>query len=324
MPLLQVLPGLARAVMAGALVLSQAVAMAAFPERPIRWIIDVPAGTTSDLVARLVGQRISENLGVPVIVESKPGATGAIAYAAAAAAPPDGYTIVMITTTLTQNAAMKPDQRATLAALVPIAPIILTPGVLVMRSETAPKDFATFTELWRQKKDGMTYASVGVASSAHLSGEYLSSALKLPGLHVPYTGTAPAFNDLIAGRVDFMFANVPAATPHLRSGRFKALAVSSAQRAATLPEVPTLAELGLPKLAFSGWFGVAAGAKVPRDLVNLLNQEITKAVSAPDIRARLLELGGDPQTANAEQFSQFVAADLQNWIKVIDLIGVKQ
>jgi tripartite-type tricarboxylate transporter receptor subunit TctC len=308
----------------GALLLGfSACVQAAYPDHPIRWIIDVPAGTTSDFVARLVGQRVGESMGVPIIVESRPGATGAIAYAAAAAAPPDGYTIVMITTTLAQNAALKPDQRALLKSLTPIAPLVATGSALVVRADSPAQDFSQFVDQWRASKDGFSYASVGVASTPHLAGEFLSSTLGLRGLHVPYGGTAPAFNDLLAGRVDFMFANIPAVMPQLRAHRLRALAVSSPTRSAVLPDVATLAELGLPKVAFNGWFGVATGSKVPREIVLRLQQEFSKAVSSPDITSRLLEMGGEPLTSTSDSFAKFIAEDVANWARIMKTIGVK-
>ena len=305
--------------------LTSSLATAAYPERPIRWIIDVPAGTTSDLLARLVGQRVSENIGVPVVVEPKPGANGAIAYSAAATAPADGYTIVMITTTLAQNAATKPEQRQLLQQLSPVAPIVATNSALLVRFDSPIKDFAGFVEHWRSRKDGgLTFASVGVASTPHLVGEYLSRSLRLTGVHVPYTGTAPAFVDLAGGRVDFMVANIPAAIAQLRSNRLRALAVTSAERSNLLPETPTLRELGQGEMAFHGWFGVATGAKVAPEIVQRLNLEITRAIQSPEVRRRIEELGAEPLTLTPAQFRDLIDVDVRRWGDTIQKIGIKQ
>lgn len=300
-------------------------AYAAYPEKPIRWILDVAAGSTSDIIARMIGAKMSESMGQPIIIDPRPGATGAIAYGAAAAAPADGYTIVMITTTLAQTVAAKPEQRALLTNLVPVAPIMTTGSVILVRPEFPAKDYAGFVSYWRSKKDlgGLSYGSVGNGSTAHLAGEYMANTLGLPGVHVPYGGSAPALLDVIAGRVDFVVINVPASMPHLKVNRLRPIAVVSKNRSAVLPDVPTLVEGGGPPVSFSGWFGVATGAKVPEGIVRRLNEELAKAVASPDIRARLLELGGDPVAMKPEVFRQFVNEDVESWSRLMKTIGVK-
>lgn len=313
-----------RLVLAGLWLVTSSLASAAFPDKPIRWIIDVPAGTTSDLLARLVGQRVTENTGAPVIVEPRPGANGAIAYAAAASAPPDGYTIVMITTTLAQNAASKPDHRQLLQQLAPVAPIVATNSALLVRADSPIKDYAGFVEHWRSRKDnGLTFASVGNASTPHLVGEYLSRSLGLPGVHVPYTGTAPAFVDLVGGRVDFMVANIPAAMSQLKSQRLRALAVTSADRSTLLPDTPTLKELGQVGTSFHGWFGVATAAKVPADVIQRLNAEISRALQNPDVKRRIEELGAEPLALTPAQFRDYIDADVRRWSDTLQKIGIR-
>ena len=289
-----------------------------YPSRPLHLIVPFAAGGAVDTVARVIGARLSTQLGQPVLVENKPGASGDIGADVVAKAAPDGYTLLVGANGLATNMTLYSKLPFnTLRDFAPISLLGYAPLVLV----TAPAEpFKTTQELlaWGQKHPGqLTYGSAGNGSSGHLAGALLASTAHITALHVPYKGGAPALVDLIAGRTSFMLLNPLEVLPHVKSGRLRALGVSGDQRIALLPEVPTLAESGLPGYEASVWWGLLAPAGTPPEIVARLNAETVKALADPAVRERLTSLGAVITPSTPDQFSTFLHTEIDKWAGVI-------
>jgi tripartite-type tricarboxylate transporter receptor subunit TctC len=293
-------------------------AQSGYPAKPLRIVVPFAAGGAVDTVARVVGERLSQQLGQPVVVDNKPGANANIGADAVAKAAPDGYTLLVAANGLATNMALYPSLPFnTLRDFAPVSRLGYAPLVLV----TAPSQpFKTPQELlaWGKAHPGqLTYGSAGNGSSGHLAGELLASAAHVDALHVPYKGGAPALVDLIAGRTSFMLLNPLEVLPHLQSQRLRALATSGGQRIALLPELPTLAESGLPGYEATVWWGLLAPAGTPREIVARLNAETLKALADPAVRERLTALGAVITPSTPEQFGAFLRAEIDKWAAVI-------
>ncbi|OYU98501.1 MAG: MFS transporter [Burkholderiales bacterium PBB5] len=276
------------------------------------------------MVARLVAGKLGEQRGQTVVVDNRAGANSNVAADAAAHAPADGYTLFVFTIANTVNPALyaklghDPQKD-----FEPIGLIAKIPNLLVVNPQLPVKTVADYIRLARQSPDGLSFASSGSGSSIHLSGELFQAQAGIKLLHVPYRGSAPAITDLIGGQVQSMFDNAPSALPHVKAGRLRALAITSAQRSPLLPELPTVAESGLPGFDMQSWFALAAPAGTPKPLIERLNAELRKALAAPDVRQRLQDMAATAEPGSPEQLRALIASELKRWDKVVKQAGVK-
>lgn len=295
-----------------------------WPVKPIRLVVGYSAGGATDLIARQVGQRMSEQLGQPVTIDNRTGANSNVGAEAVSHAAPDGYTLYVYTIANTINASLYPRLGYDpVKDFEPIGLMASIPNVLVVNPALPIKSVDDYQRFARENKDGITFASSGSGSSIHLSGEIFKMQSRLNLLHVPYRGSAPAISDLIGGQVQSMFDNMPSALPHIKAGRLRAIAVTSAQRSALLPEVPTLAESGYPGFEVQSWFGLAAPAGTPAPVLERLNQALNKVLAQAELRQRLQEMAATPLPGTATQMRQTIASDIKRWREVVKASGAK-
>lgn len=296
----------------------------AYPTRPVRIIVPYPAGGAVDIIARIVGQPLSDSLKQPVIVDNRPGASANIGMELAAKSPPDGYVLLMASNGIATNMTLFPnltfDGRRDFSA---VARIGFAPLVIVVPAASPAKSLKDLVAQARAEPGKLTYASAGNGSSGHLAGELLKSSAKIDVLHVPYKGGAPAITDLLGERISFMAINPVEVIAHIRSGRLRALAVGSDKRVPLLPDVPTVAEAGLPGYEATVWWGLVAPAGTPREIVVKLNAETNRALADPAIVTRLAELGVEITPGSPEQFAAFIQAQTDLWSGVIRAAGIK-
>jgi tripartite-type tricarboxylate transporter receptor subunit TctC len=296
-----------------------------YPNKPIRLIVGFPPGGINDIVARVVGERLSQSLGQTIIVENRPGAGGTIGADLVAKSRPDGYTLLMGSVS---NITMAPSQYKALPyeSAKDFAPVVLVaaaPNVLVVNPEFQIQSVKDLIALARQKPGGINYASAGLGTSNHLTVELLQVMTGVQFNHVPYKGDAPGTADVVAGQVPMIFPTLPVALPFIKAGKLRPIAVSSAERSSLLPEVPTVAESGsLPEFEVSVWVGIFAPAGTPKEIVNRLNTEIAKIVRVPNIRERLAGLGAEPVGDTSEHFAAYIRSELAKWSKVAKAAGI--
>jgi tripartite-type tricarboxylate transporter receptor subunit TctC len=297
----------------------------AYPARPVRLIMPYPAGGSTDIVGRLVAERLTAALAQSVVVENRPGASAQIGTEVAAKAPADGYTLLMATSTNAINHVLNANLPYDFAKeFQPIALIAKAGQVLVIHPSLPARTVREFTALAKARPGELTYASSGAGSSGHLAMEALSSAAKMKLLHVPYKGNAPALNDLLGGQVACGFANVVSVLPHVNQGRLRALGISSAKRSALAPAVPTIAELGYADFDIAAWFGIVARSEVPAAFVTRLNQEITRILKSRETEEKLLSLGVDPAPVySPKEFADFLQTDIRRWAKLATVANLK-
>jgi tripartite-type tricarboxylate transporter receptor subunit TctC len=291
----------------------------AYPVKPIRILVAyTPAGTT-DILARALGQKMSESWGQPVIVDNRPGANGNIGTELAARATPDGYTIIMATAaTHSINNTLYP--RLAWDAVRDFAPIGLVarvPNLLVVNNALPVKSVKELVAHARANPDKLTHGSPGLGSTAHLSMELFKSLTGTRMGHIPYKGSAPVLADVTAGQISLTMDNIPVYLPHARAGKIRALAVSSGKRAAAAPELPTLAEAGVPGLEAVSWFGLAAPARTPAAIVEKLSAEAARILALPDVNRRIVELGAEPVGGTPAAFAAFIRSETVKWRDVI-------
>jgi tripartite-type tricarboxylate transporter receptor subunit TctC len=296
----------------------------AYPDKLVKIIVPYAAGGAVDIVARSVGQPLSEALKQPVVIDNRPGAGGNIGMEAAAKAAPDGYTLLMASNAIATNMALFPklafDGRRDFA---PIAKIGYAPLVIVVPASSPAKSLKDLIAQAKAEPGKLTYATAGNGSSGHLAGELLKSTAKIDVVHVPYKGGAPAITDLVGERISFMPINAVEVLNHIRSGRLRALAVASDKRFPLLPDVPTVAEAGLPGYEATVWWGLAAPAKTSRDIIQKLNAETNKALADPAIAKKLGELGIVVTPGTPEQFGAYINAQTDLWSGVIKSGGIQ-
>ncbi len=295
-----------------------------FPDKPIHLVVPFPAGGAVDILARLIGQQVSEQVGQPVIVDNRPGANGNLATEAMAKAPGDGYNLLIGGNGLATNTALYPKAGYDmLRDLTPVAYIGYAPLIMVVPAESKAKSLQDIVAQARTAPGSVSYASAGNGSAAHLGSELLKDTAKVDMLHVPYKGGAPAIVDLIGNRVSFMLLDPPQSMPHIRSGKLRAVVVGSPQRFDLLPDVPTTAEAGYPKLETTVWWGIVAPAKTPAPIVARLNAEINKALMVPAVKSRLAELGVTPQPEPVAQFDQYMRTEITKWVALVKRTGIQ-
>ena len=303
-----------------------AMAVAQAPSgKPIRLIVPFTPGGSTDILARTLAPKLSAALGQNVIIDNKPGAGGSLGAGEAAKGEPDGSVLLMgHIGTLAVNPAVYPKlSYDPLKSFVPVAWVARVPNVLVVPASSPVKTFKEFLDRARAKPGQYTFSSGGNGSAAHITFEYLKLRAKVFMLHIPYRGTAPSVTDLIAGNVDVTFTGAPAVLPHIKSGRLRALAVSSPQRIANLPDVPTVAESGYADWEADQWYGVVAPAGTPAAVVARLNAEINKALLLPDVAQQLALEGAVPTPATPEAFANLIQRELPRWAAVVKAGQVK-
>lgn len=294
-----------------------------FPSRPIRVIVPFSVGGTSDLVARLVGAKLGEELGVQLVVDNRGGGGSTLGTALAAEATPDGHTIIVNNIGLAVNETLRPERpyRA-LRDLAPISLVGFSPSVLVVNKDLPAKNVAEFIALAKAQPGKIAFGSAGAGSSTHLSMAYLQSVAKIELHHVPYKGGGPAVIDAIAGHVQCVLVPVPTVYGHLKAGRLRGLGVTGSKRSSTVPELPTIAEAGVPGYEFSTWFGLLAPSRTPKAVITRLNQATVKSLGAGELRGKLQSQGLDPQPSTPEEFGKFIRSEIVKWKKVIETAGI--
>lgn len=304
--------------------LAQSNGAASYPDHPVRMIVPWPPGGGTDIFARAISQKLQQSLGQPFVVENRAGASGNIGASMVARADPDGYTIVLATITLATNPALYKsiDFDAT-KDLTPIALIAGVPHMLVVNPSLPVKSVKQLIALAKEKPGKLSYSSAGVGSPFQIAAELFKQSAGVDILHVPYRGGAPAIADVVGDHVDMTFANLVAVLPLAKSGQVRALAVTSEKRSGAAPDVPTIAEAGLPGYAFTSWFGMLAPAHTPPDIVKKLNVEILKALHSPDIAANLSEQGAELIAGTPDEFGTFLKSETVKWGRVIHAAGIK-
>lgn len=296
-----------------------------YPNKPVRIVVPYPAGGTTDIMARLLSQKLSEGLGQPVIVDNKPGAGGGVGTALVAKSAPDGYTIDFgnIGPNAINPSIYKDLPYDAARDFSPISVFSTVPFILVVPASSPVKNLRELIELGRSSQGKLNFASVGIGSVSHVTGELFNATAGTKFLHVPYKGGAPALTGTMQGDVAMMFATSLEATPHLRSGKLRAMGISSAQRSPVAPDIPTLAEAGLPGFEVSVWFGLLGPAGMPRPVVDRLNSEIGKVLADAGVRARLADLSAVPTHTAPDEFGAMIRADIAKWAKVVRDTGIK-
>lgn len=302
---------------------TSAIAQADYPSRPIRLIVTVPPGGAADFIARLVGGRLSEALGQPVLVENRGGAGGTIATDAVAKAAPDGYTLLQnsITTHGVGPLLYSKLPYDPVKDFAPVSGLAVLPLIMAVNAELPSKSVQDLIQY--AKSNSLNFASSGNGGAPHMAAELFKSVTGAPITHVPYKGSGPAVADLVGGRVQIMFDAAPSLIQHVRSGKLRVLAAASPQRNRLLPEVPTFAELGYPKIAVSLWYGLLAPAGTPGGTIERLNREVIRALESPDVRERLLAQGAEPMPGTPEAFASFMQEERAKWAPVVKQAGVK-
>jgi len=299
-------------------------AASSFPSKSITIVIPATPGGAIDLTARVIGPKLTDAWGKPVVVENKAGATGIIGTEFIAKATPDGQTLVLVASSHAINPSMfKKLPYDTVKSFEPVVLTHVLPLMLVVHPSLPVKNVQELIAYAKANPGKLSFASSGPGGAPHMSGELFKSMAGLDMIHVPYKGSTAAHSDLLAGRVSLMFDTVSAISPHVKSGALRALAVTTAKRSAAAPDVPTMAEAGMKGYETSTWGGILAPAGTPKDVVAKLNAEINKALAAPDVRQRMLDAGIEPAGGTPQQFTAFIQSELAKWAKVAKTAGIE-
>ena len=308
----------------GAPPLASAQAATAYPAQPVRWVVPYTAGGATDVLSRLICQYLSDRLGQPFIVENKPGAGSNIGTQAVINSPPDGYTLLLTSTANAINASFDPTLPYDFArGIVPVAGVARIPLVLVVNNELPIHTVAEFIAYAKANPGQLSIASSGIGTSLHLSGELFKAMAGIQFTHVPYRGSAPGLTDVMSGHIQGMFDNVTSSFEFVRTGKLRAIGVTTRERSDTMPQVPPISDT-LPGFETSSFYGVGAPHDTPRPIVDLLNGQINAALADPVIKARLDELGAIPISGDANQFGAMLAAETERWRKVVAMSGQKK
>jgi len=293
-----------------------------YPTRPVRWIVGYPPGGATDIIARLIGQRLSERLGQQFVIENKPGAGNNIGTEAAINAEPDGYTVLLINPANYINATLYTNLKFNLVRdIAPVAAFNRVPNVMTVNNDVPARTVAEFIAWVKANPGKVNMASSGNGTSVHLSGEMFMMMTDTKMQHVPYRGAAPAITDMLGGQVQVIFDNMPSIIQHVRAGSLRALAVTTSARSPQLPDVPTLADT-VPGYEASALFGMGAPKKTPPEIIEKLNKEINAVLAEPGIKAKLVDLGGEPLIGSPEDFGKMIVAETEKWEKVVKAAGV--
>ena len=297
----------------------------AWPSKPIKWVVPFAPGGTTDILARTVGEKLGAALGQPVIVENRPGAGGGVGADFVAKSPPDGYTLVggTISTHAINASLYKSLPYDPVRDFVPITLIARLPNLLVINPNVPAKNVAELVTLMKANPGKYTFASSGNGTSQHLSGELFKSIAGVDMQHVPYKGSPPALQDVVGGQVTMTFDNITTALPLAKAGNLRALAVTTAQRSAVAPEIPTMAEAGLPGYEIGSWQGVFAPAGTPPEIVRRLNMEIVRILKSPEVHDKLIALGAEPVGNSVDEFTAMVKSEVVKWADVVKRSGAR-
>jgi tripartite-type tricarboxylate transporter receptor subunit TctC len=300
-------------------------AEAGFPDRGVRIVVPFPAGGSNDVVARMLGAKLQELWGQPVVIDNRAGAGGNIGAEAVARSPADGYTLLLtapgplaVNRSLYTQLSFNPTQDFTPVALIASVPI-----VLAVNPNVKATTVAELIALAKASPGKLNFGSSGLGSTNHLAGELLKTRAGIDIVHVPYRGAAPAMNDLIGGQIPMMFDNMPAIRPQVQGGTIRAIAVAGAARSPLFPELPTMVEAGVPNFEASSWFGLVAPARMPPDVMKALIDSVTKLLKDPDMVKRLADVGAEPGTLSGDDFAAFLRTESEKWGQVVKTAGAK-
>jgi tripartite-type tricarboxylate transporter receptor subunit TctC len=295
-----------------------------YPSKPVKLEVGAPAGGGTDIVARMLGDKLGESMKQSFVVDNRPGASNTIAADFTAKSPPDGYTLLVATNT---GQAIAPHLMKlnfdTLKDLAPVALVMVVPNVLVVGPSVTARDVRELVAQIKAKPDSFNYASSGAGSTQHLAGEAFKKLAGVQMTHIPYKGSSQAHADLLGGQAQLMFDTTSSAIGQIKGGKLRALAVTSPKRSPELPDVPTLAEAGYPGLEMTTWYGVFAPAGTPKDIVAKLYGEISTALKTPDVQKRIIGLAGEPGTMSSAEFGELNRADYERYGKLIREAGIK-
>jgi tripartite-type tricarboxylate transporter receptor subunit TctC len=294
-----------------------------YPTRTVRFVVGYPAGGATDIVARLIGQRLSEKLGQQFIIENKPGAGNNIGTETVINAAPDGYTVLLVNPANFINDSLYVNLKFNFVRdIAPVAAFLRVPNVMTVNKDVPAKTVAEFIAYLKANPGKVNLASSGNGTSVHLSGEMFMAMTGTKMLHVPYRGAAPALTDLLGGQVQVIFDNMPSIIGHIKGGGVRALAVTTAVRSPQLPDVPTVGET-VPGYEASALFGMGAPKNTPPEIIAKLNSAINDVLAEPETRKRLVELGGEPLIGTPQAFGDMIAAESVKWKKVVEFAGIK-
>ena len=300
-----------------------ALAQAEYPTKPIRFVVGYPPGGTTDLLARLMGQALSQRIGQQVLIDNKPGGGNNIGTDFAVKSPPDGYTIYLVNPANAINATLYTNLPFNfLNDMVPVAGIVRVPNVMTVRKDFPARTVAEFIDYGKKNPGKINMASSGAGTSVHLSGELFKFMTGVDMKHIPYKGAGPAITDLIGGQVDVLFDNMPSIVGHIRGGQVRALGVTSSQRSPALPDVPAVGDV-VPGYEASAWFGISAPKGTPAAAIARLNREINATLADPAMKAKLADLGGVPIAGTPEQFWTLHRTETEKWAKIVQFSGAK-
>ena len=299
-------------------------AQEAWPSRPIRFILPFPPGGGTDILGRLIAERLSAGLGQPVVTENRGGAGGNVGAEAAARSAPDGYTIVLVAPSL----AISPTLYSKInydpvKDFAPVSLVATVPNVMITQASLPVLTLQDFIAFAKAKPGTLNFGSGGAGTSNHLAGELFNLVTGAKLVHIPYKGVNLAMQDVLAGNVHLVFIGIPAAAPHIKAGKLKALALVAPQRSSALPDVPTVAEAGLRDFEVTTWYGVLAPAGTSRTIVNRLNLELVKIMHSPELKEKLAATGTEPHTSTPEEFAAYIKSEIAKWGDVVRKAGVK-
>jgi tripartite-type tricarboxylate transporter receptor subunit TctC len=294
-----------------------------YPNRPVRWVVPYPPGGATDIMARLIGHRLSEKLGQQFVIENKPGAGNNIGTEQVVNSPPDGYTLHLTNPANAINASLYAKLNFNfIRDIAPVAGIARVPNVMTVHPSVPARTVAEFIAYAKANPGKINMASSGNGTSVHLSGEMFKAMTGVEMQHVPYRGSAPAMTDMLAGQVQVIFDNMPSVLQHIKSGALRALAVTTAARSPELPDVPTVAET-VKDYEASAWFGMGVPKATPPEIIAILNKAVNEVLAEPGIKQRLAELGGVPIVATPEEFGKVIQSETDKWEKVVKFAGAK-
>ena len=304
-------------------VIARVVRAQTYPERPVHLIVGFPAGGPQDIVMRLIGQWLSERIGQSFIIENRPGASGNVGAETVVRAAPDGYTLLSVSSPNAINATLYKNLNFNfIRDIAPVASIMRVPLVMEVNPSVPVKTVPEFIAYAKANPGKVNYASAGIGTPQHVSAEMFKMMTGVEMVHVPYRGAAPALTDLIGGQVQVMIDTTPASMQHIRSGRLRPLAVTTATRADALPDLPTVGDF-VPGYEATSWFGIGAPKDTPPEIIATLNKEINAAIADPKIKARLIDLGGTVLPGSPADFGKLIAAETEKWAKVVKFSGAK-
>ena len=295
-----------------------------YPNKPVKVVVPFTPGSATDILARTLGQKLSEQWGQPVIVENRAGAGGTIGAGVVAKSPPDGYTLMVHSSGHAVNASMYPTlPYDTTKDFVEVATLGGQPNVLVVAPASGFRTVADLIAAAKKSPGALNYGSAGIGSGTHVNAEKFKLAAGIDAVHIPYKGTPEAITDTMTGRVTYFFSPISAALPNIREGKLVALGVSTAKRSSALPNVPTIAESGLPGFDYNLWVGLWAPAGTPQDIVDKINADVAKVLAMPDVRERLAALGAEPMVMTSADFRKFMREEIDDAAKVVKAAGIK-